>query len=96
LQEKENLKPRIVNYILYGNGKPIKGISNTSIQLVRTCLVFNWNQDKKSSSIEEARVYFMVFILWSLSEEQKDGCRHLESGSDDLFNLMFLTFSTRK
>ena len=59
LQEKENLKLRIVNYILYGNGKPIQGISNTSIQLVRTCLVLNWNQDKKSSSIEEARVYFV-------------------------------------
>ena len=29
-----------------GNGKPIQGISNTSIQLVRTCLVLNWNQDK--------------------------------------------------
>jgi DNA-directed RNA polymerase subunit beta' len=41
LQEKENLKLRIVNYILYGNGKPIQGISNTSIQLVRTCLVLN-------------------------------------------------------
>uniref|UniRef100_A0A6N2MX26 Uncharacterized protein n=1 Tax=Salix viminalis TaxID=40686 RepID=A0A6N2MX26_SALVM len=51
--EKENLKLRVVNYILYGNGKPIQGISNTSIQLVRTCLVLNWNQDKKSSSIEE-------------------------------------------
>nr|QGU83887.1 RNA polymerase beta'' subunit [Homalium racemosum] len=59
LQEKENLKLRVVNYILYGNGKPIQGISNTSIQLVRTCLVLNWNQDKKSSSIEEARVYFV-------------------------------------
>nr|YP_009711467.1 RNA polymerase beta'' subunit [Homalium stenophyllum]QGA47009.1 RNA polymerase beta'' subunit [Homalium stenophyllum] len=59
LQEKENLKLRVVNYILYGNGKPIQGISNTSIQLVRTCLVLNWNQDKKSSSIEESRVYFV-------------------------------------
>ena len=27
----------IVNYILYGNGKPIRGIYGTSIQLVRTC-----------------------------------------------------------
>nr|YP_010044894.1 RNA polymerase beta subunit [Dianyuea turbinata]QPF96151.1 RNA polymerase beta subunit [Dianyuea turbinata] len=59
LQEKDNLKLRVVNYILYGNGKPIQGISDTSIQLVRTCLVLNWNQDKKGSSIEEARVYFV-------------------------------------
>jgi len=59
LQEKENLKLRVVNYILYGNGKLIRGISDTSIQLVRTCLVLNWDQDKKSSSIEEARASFV-------------------------------------
>uniref|UniRef100_A0AB39U2U8 DNA-directed RNA polymerase subunit beta'' n=1 Tax=Hydnocarpus kurzii TaxID=3240908 RepID=A0AB39U2U8_9ROSI len=59
LQEKENLKLRVVNYILYGNGKPIQGISDASIQLVRTCLVLNWDQDKKSSSIEEARASFV-------------------------------------
>nr|QXE40009.1 RNA polymerase beta'' subunit [Cnidoscolus aconitifolius] len=59
LQEKDNLKLRVVNYILYGTGKPIRGISDTSIQLVRTCLVLNWDQDKKSSSIEEARASFV-------------------------------------
>nr|YP_010620623.1 RNA polymerase beta'' subunit [Phyllanthus pulcher]YP_010620705.1 RNA polymerase beta'' subunit [Nymphanthus franchetianus]WAX37932.1 RNA polymerase beta'' subunit [Phyllanthus pulcher]WAX38014.1 RNA polymerase beta'' subunit [Nymphanthus franchetianus] len=59
LQEKDDLKLRIVNYILYGNGKPIRGISDTSIQLVRTCLVLTWDQDKKSSSIEEAHVSFV-------------------------------------
>nr|YP_010559645.1 RNA polymerase beta'' subunit [Euphorbia ampliphylla]UED21084.1 RNA polymerase beta'' subunit [Euphorbia ampliphylla] len=59
LQEKDNLKLRVVNYILYGNSKPIRGISDTSIQLVRTCLVLNWDQDKKSSSIEEARASFV-------------------------------------
>nr|QGU84317.1 RNA polymerase beta'' subunit [Casearia velutina] len=59
LQEKDNLKLRVVNYIFYGNSKPIRGISDTNIQLVRTCLVLNWNQDKKSSSIEEARVSFV-------------------------------------
>nr|YP_010145712.1 RNA polymerase beta'' subunit [Balakata baccata]QQO79551.1 RNA polymerase beta'' subunit [Balakata baccata] len=59
LQEKDNLKLRVVNYILYGNGKPIRGISDTSIQLVRTCLVLNWDQDKKSSYIEEARASFV-------------------------------------
>nr|YP_004072452.1 RNA polymerase beta II subunit [Corynocarpus laevigatus]ADO60300.1 RNA polymerase beta II subunit [Corynocarpus laevigatus] len=59
LQERDNLELRVVNYILYGNGKPIRGISGTSIQLVRTCLVLNWDQDKKSSSIEEARASFV-------------------------------------
>nr|UBX38565.1 RNA polymerase beta'' subunit [Bupleurum fruticosum] len=54
LQEMDNLELRVVNYILYVNGKPIRGISNTSIQLVRTCLVLNWDQDKKGSSIKEA------------------------------------------
>nr|YP_010504578.1 RNA polymerase beta'' subunit [Chrysosplenium qinlingense]UXE33294.1 RNA polymerase beta'' subunit [Chrysosplenium qinlingense] len=54
LQERDNLKLRVVNYILYGNGKPIRGISDTSIQLVRTCLVLNWDQGKKSSSAGEA------------------------------------------
>ncbi|KAJ6886315.1 hypothetical protein NC651_026894 [Populus alba x Populus x berolinensis] len=58
-EKKKNLKLRIVNYILYGNGEPIQGISNTNIQLVRTCLVLKWNQDKKSSSIKEAYVYFV-------------------------------------
>nr|YP_009265924.1 RNA polymerase beta subunit [Neocarya macrophylla]ANJ20225.1 RNA polymerase beta subunit [Neocarya macrophylla] len=55
LQEKDNLKLRVVNYILYGNGKPRQGISDTSIQLVRTCLVLNWDQDKKNSFIEGAQ-----------------------------------------
>nr|YP_010987796.1 RNA polymerase beta'' subunit [Aporosa dioica]WON66228.1 RNA polymerase beta'' subunit [Aporosa dioica] len=59
LQEKDNLKLRVVNYIRYGNGKPIRGISDISIQLVRTCLVLNWDQEKKSSSIEEARTSFV-------------------------------------
>nr|YP_010538944.1 RNA polymerase beta'' subunit [Datisca cannabina]UYF12805.1 RNA polymerase beta'' subunit [Datisca cannabina] len=59
LQERDNLELRVVNYILYGNGKPIRGISGTSIQLVRTCLVLNWDQDKKSSSIEEALASFV-------------------------------------
>nr|YP_010172313.1 RNA polymerase beta'' subunit [Androsace erecta]QSH39878.1 RNA polymerase beta'' subunit [Androsace erecta] len=59
LQEKDNLQLQVINYILYGNGKPIRGISHRSIQLVRTCLVLNWEQDKKSSSIEEARASFV-------------------------------------
>nr|YP_009365990.1 RNA polymerase beta'' subunit [Piper nigrum]ARJ61503.1 RNA polymerase beta'' subunit [Piper nigrum] len=60
LQERDNVQLRVVNYILYGNGKPIRGISHTSIQLVRTCLVLNWDQDnKKTSSIEEVCASFV-------------------------------------
>nr|YP_010407223.1 RNA polymerase beta'' subunit [Spiranthes sinensis]URF20112.1 RNA polymerase beta'' subunit [Spiranthes sinensis] len=56
LQEKDNVQLRIVNYILYGNGKSIRGISNTSLQLVRACLVLNWDQEKKGS-IEEEEIH---------------------------------------
>nr|YP_010186420.1 RNA polymerase beta'' subunit [Coleus xanthanthus]QVL24084.1 RNA polymerase beta'' subunit [Coleus xanthanthus] len=59
LQERDNVKLRVVNYILYGNGKPIRRISDTNIQLVRTCLVLNWDQDKKSSFSQEARASFV-------------------------------------
>nr|YP_009490162.1 RNA polymerase beta' subunit [Itea chinensis]AHE41657.1 RNA polymerase beta' subunit [Itea chinensis]AWH11605.1 RNA polymerase beta' subunit [Itea chinensis] len=59
LQERDNMKLRVVNYILYGNGKPIQGIYDTSIQLVRTSLVLNWDQDKKSSSIRETHASFV-------------------------------------
>nr|QVL26876.1 RNA polymerase beta'' subunit [Sphenodesme mollis] len=59
LQERDNVKFRVVNYILYGTGKPIRGISDTNIQLVRTCLVLNWDQDKKNSSCQEARASFV-------------------------------------
>nr|YP_010599364.1 RNA polymerase beta'' subunit [Primulina renifolia]WAL03741.1 RNA polymerase beta'' subunit [Primulina renifolia] len=59
LQERDNVELRVVNYILYGNGKPIRGISDTNIQFVRTCLVLNWDQDKKSSSSEAARDSFV-------------------------------------
>lgn len=56
LQERGNVQLRVFNYILNGNGKGTRGIYDTSIQLVRTCLVLNWNQD---SSIEEARASFV-------------------------------------
>nr|YP_010888794.1 RNA polymerase beta'' subunit [Pedicularis lachnoglossa]WJJ68643.1 RNA polymerase beta'' subunit [Pedicularis lachnoglossa] len=59
LQERDNVQLQVVNYILYGNGKPSRGISDTNIQLVRTCLVLNWDQDKKSSSSQEARASFV-------------------------------------
>nr|YP_009891159.1 RNA polymerase beta'' subunit [Akania lucens]QKK37531.1 RNA polymerase beta'' subunit [Akania lucens] len=58
-REKDNMQLRVVNYILYGNGKPTRGISDTSIQLVRTCLVLSWDQDNKSSSVEEVRAFFV-------------------------------------
>nr|YP_010936339.1 RNA polymerase beta'' subunit [Yamazakia viscosa]WKW54791.1 RNA polymerase beta'' subunit [Yamazakia viscosa] len=70
LQERDNVQLQIVNYILYGNGKPIRGISDTNIhiqfQLVRTCLVLNWDQDKKSSSSQEARASFVEIRANSL------------------------------
>nr|YP_011032831.1 RNA polymerase beta'' subunit [Nitraria sibirica]WRH36223.1 RNA polymerase beta'' subunit [Nitraria sibirica] len=59
LREKDNMQLRVVNYILYGKGKPTRGLSDTTIQLVRTCLVLNWDQDKKSSSIEEVCASFV-------------------------------------
>nr|WOC92267.1 RNA polymerase beta'' subunit [Utricularia triloba] len=59
LQERDNVKLRVVNYILYGNGKPIRAISHIPIQLVRTCLVLNWEQRRKSSLSQEARAYFV-------------------------------------
>nr|YP_010398108.1 RNA polymerase beta'' subunit [Perrottetia racemosa]UQK92918.1 RNA polymerase beta'' subunit [Perrottetia racemosa] len=58
-REKDNMQLRVVNYILYGNGKPTRGISDTSIQLVRTCLVLDWDQDNKSSSLEEVHASFV-------------------------------------
>nr|UNQ85349.1 RNA polymerase beta'' subunit [Liriope muscari] len=58
LQEKENVQLRVVNYILYGNGKSIRGIYHTSIQLVRTCLVLNWDQEK-NGSMEEVHASFV-------------------------------------
>nr|WPN83741.1 RNA polymerase beta'' subunit [Polygonatum verticillatum] len=58
LQEKENVQLRVVNYILYGNGKSIRGIYHTSIQLVRTCLVLNWDQEK-NSSMQEVHASFV-------------------------------------
>nr|YP_009512265.1 RNA polymerase beta' subunit [Stylosanthes scabra]AXJ91685.1 RNA polymerase beta' subunit [Stylosanthes scabra] len=58
-RERDNLELKALNYILYGNGKLIRKISDTSIQLVRTCLVLNWDRDKRSSSIEESRASFV-------------------------------------
>nr|YP_010603640.1 RNA polymerase beta'' subunit [Paphiopedilum primulinum]YP_010610239.1 RNA polymerase beta'' subunit [Paphiopedilum glaucophyllum]UDP54223.1 RNA polymerase beta'' subunit [Paphiopedilum primulinum]WAN78270.1 RNA polymerase beta'' subunit [Paphiopedilum primulinum]WAO28467.1 RNA polymerase beta'' subunit [Paphiopedilum glaucophyllum] len=59
LQEKDNVQLRIVNYILYGNSKSIRGISHTSIQLVRACLVLNWDQEKRGFLKEEVHASFV-------------------------------------
>ena len=59
LREKDNMQFRVVNYVLYGKGKAAGGISDTSLQLVRTCLVLNWDQDNKSSSVEEVCASFV-------------------------------------
>nr|QNS25344.1 RNA polymerase beta'' subunit [Broussonetia papyrifera] len=69
LQEKDNLELRIVNYILYGNDKPILGISGTSIQLIRTCLVLNWDQGNKGSSSEEAHTSLVEVSTTGLIRE---------------------------
>lgn len=69
LREKDNMQFRVVNYVLYGKGKPTRGISDTSIQLVRTCLVLNWYQDKKSSSIEEVCASFVEVSTNGLSRD---------------------------
>nr|YP_010392342.1 RNA polymerase beta'' subunit [Campanula pallida]UPX07950.1 RNA polymerase beta'' subunit [Campanula pallida] len=60
LQEKDNVQLQIVNYIFYANGNRIRVISATNSQLVRTCLVLNWDQDKKKgSSSDEACASFV-------------------------------------
>ncbi|KAK8362497.1 hypothetical protein V6Z12_A03G105400, partial [Gossypium hirsutum] len=51
--------PDAVNYILYGNGKPTRRISDTSIQLVWTCLVLSWDQDNKSFFAKEVCASFV-------------------------------------
>nr|YP_010702905.1 RNA polymerase beta'' subunit [Campanula carpatica]WCO10185.1 RNA polymerase beta'' subunit [Campanula carpatica] len=59
LQEKDNVQLQIVNYLFYANGTRIRVISATNIQLVRTCLILNWDHDKKSSSSDEAWASFV-------------------------------------
>nr|YP_010847555.1 RNA polymerase beta'' subunit [Ceropegia dolichophylla]WEV92122.1 RNA polymerase beta'' subunit [Ceropegia dolichophylla] len=59
LQERDIVQLRVINYMLYGKGNPIRGIYDTTLQLVRTCLVLNWDQDKRNSAGEEARASFV-------------------------------------
>eukprot|EP01018_Ginkgo_biloba_P040957 Gb_09032 [translate_table: standard] len=54
LGEEDNLQVQVGNYILYGDGEQIQLISDTSIQLVRTCSVLNWEQ---KDSMEEAYAF---------------------------------------
>nr|YP_009299294.1 RNA polymerase beta' subunit [Pelargonium exstipulatum]AJB99208.1 RNA polymerase beta' subunit [Pelargonium exstipulatum]AKF43129.1 RNA polymerase beta'' subunit [Pelargonium exstipulatum] len=71
LQKMDNIPLRLVNYICYGDNKLIRGISGTNrrIQLVRTCLVLNWDQDTKASSIEEAHASFVEVSTKGLVRE---------------------------
>nr|YP_009144312.1 RNA polymerase beta' subunit [Carex siderosticta]AKJ25288.1 RNA polymerase beta' subunit [Carex siderosticta] len=59
VQEKDNLQFRIVNYFLYGDSKSIRIICLKNIQLVRTCLVLNWDQKQNSSIEEEVHASFV-------------------------------------
>nr|UDZ61189.1 RNA polymerase beta subunit [Sagittaria montevidensis] len=59
LRERDNVQLQVVNYILDGNDKPIRRIFHSNIQLVRTCLVLNWEQEKKSSREEEIYASFI-------------------------------------
>nr|YP_009532143.1 RNA polymerase beta subunit [Lamprocapnos spectabilis]AYA29253.1 RNA polymerase beta subunit [Lamprocapnos spectabilis] len=90
LQERESVQLRVVKYILYGNGKPIRGISHTSIQSVRTCLVLNWDQDKKGSYREEVHASFVevrvndlirYFLRMDLAKSSYNGKRNDQTGS---------------
>nr|YP_009141417.1 RNA polymerase beta' subunit [Lathyrus odoratus]AIL55943.1 RNA polymerase beta' subunit [Lathyrus odoratus] len=63
-QEKDNLELKVVNSI----GKSIRGISDTRIPVLRTCLVFHWDDGKKSSSIEEAPASFIELSTNGLIE----------------------------
>ena len=59
VQEKDNLQFRIVNYFRYRNSKSIRIICLKTIQLVRTCLVLNWDQKQNSSIEEEVHASFV-------------------------------------
>nr|YP_010205185.1 RNA polymerase beta' subunit [Chorda filum]UAV85753.1 RNA polymerase beta' subunit [Chorda filum] len=65
LLERDTVQLRVVNYILYGNGKPVRGLYQTSIQLVRTCLVVNWAQEK-DAFIEEIHASFVEIKINNL------------------------------
>nr|YP_009403402.1 RNA polymerase beta'' subunit [Downingia cuspidata]ASA34595.1 RNA polymerase beta'' subunit [Downingia cuspidata] len=69
LQERDNVQLQLVNYIRYGNHMLIRGSSETDIQLVRTCLVLDWDQDKKSASSDEARASFVEIRTNALSQD---------------------------
>jgi len=59
VQEKDNLQFGIVNYFRYRDSKSIRIICLKTIQLVRTCLVLNWDQEQNSSIEEEVHASFV-------------------------------------
>nr|YP_009403474.1 RNA polymerase beta'' subunit [Downingia elegans]ASA34667.1 RNA polymerase beta'' subunit [Downingia elegans] len=66
LQERDNVQLQLVTYIRYGNRMLLRGSLETGIQLVRTCLVLDWDQDKKSASSDEARASFIEIRINAL------------------------------
>nr|YP_010291618.1 RNA polymerase beta'' subunit [Scleria parvula]ULQ67625.1 RNA polymerase beta'' subunit [Scleria parvula] len=59
LQEIDSLQLRVVNYVLYKDSKPIRIICFNNIQLVRTCLVLNWDQEENNFLEKEAHASFV-------------------------------------
>jgi DNA-directed RNA polymerase subunit beta' len=59
VQEKDNLQFKIVNYFRYRDSKSIRIICLKTIQLVRTCLVLNWDQEQNSYIEEEVHASFV-------------------------------------
>nr|YP_010128109.1 RNA polymerase beta'' subunit [Viscum articulatum]QPP20669.1 RNA polymerase beta'' subunit [Viscum articulatum] len=53
LRERDHVQLQGVNYYLFDKKQPMMGgMYGTSIPFLRTCLVMNWDQEKKSSSKE--------------------------------------------
>nr|YP_009156115.1 RNA polymerase beta '' subunit [Anthoxanthum odoratum]AJV89022.1 RNA polymerase beta '' subunit [Anthoxanthum odoratum] len=63
LQEEDNLQLRLVNFISHENSKLTQRIYHTNSQFVRTCLVVNWEQEKKEkagASLVEVRANDLI------------------------------------
>nr|YP_009156366.1 RNA polymerase beta'' subunit [Brachyelytrum aristosum]AJV89271.1 RNA polymerase beta'' subunit [Brachyelytrum aristosum] len=63
LQEEDNLQLRLVNFISHENSKLTQRIYHTNSQFVRTCLVVNWEQEKKEegrASLVEVRANYLI------------------------------------
>lgn len=73
LQGGDNVQLRVVNYIYCGNGKSIQGISHTSIWLVSTCLILNWDPEKNDSPKEICASFIEVKgndLIWNFMKIQ--------------------------